>query len=186
MSIEKQRHASNVPAPDPSELVIDINTPGATISGGPADDTIVAGTGLHQILVGGGGQDVFQFNGTGYQDTIIQSPTRVYGAMSISPDKHGDIAISNGIHMSYGNFSLGIVDGGSIIVNGNSIIPDDSIFSAPGGRYQADPSLSSMATWLLMLDLLPISVIRVWRVMEPFKWTLVRLFPWIRRRLDST
>jgi peroxidase len=70
--VSQQRHASNVAAADPTapQLVIGVNADGATIAGGPADDTIVAGTGLHQILTGGGGADVFQFNGGGHMDTI--------------------------------------------------------------------------------------------------------------------
>ena len=53
-----QRHLSTVAADNPSapQLVIGVDTPGADISGAPADDTIVAGLGLNQILAGGGGQ----------------------------------------------------------------------------------------------------------------------------------
>jgi peroxidase len=70
--VAQQRHASDVAAADPSapQLVIGVNTNGATIAGGPADDTVVAGLGLNQILTGGGGSDVFQFNGGGHRDTI--------------------------------------------------------------------------------------------------------------------
>jgi peroxidase len=70
--VAQQRHASNVAAADPfaPQLVIGVNTDGATIAGGPANDTIVAGLGLNQILTGGGGSDVFQFNGRGHTDTV--------------------------------------------------------------------------------------------------------------------
>ena len=68
----EQRHASDVAAAYPSlpQLVIGVDANGATIAGGPADDTIVAGLGLDQVLTGGGGADTFIFDGTGHQDTI--------------------------------------------------------------------------------------------------------------------
>jgi peroxidase len=68
----EQRHTSDVAATDPTapQLVIGLDTPAATIAGGPADDTIVAGLGLNQILIGGGGSDVFQYNGGGHTDSI--------------------------------------------------------------------------------------------------------------------
>jgi peroxidase len=70
--VAEQRHSSDVAAADPSapQLVIGVDTNGATIAGGPADDTIVAGLGLNQILTGGGGSDTFVFDGTGHTDTI--------------------------------------------------------------------------------------------------------------------
>jgi len=71
--IAQQRHLSNVPADDPTapQLVIGVDDAGALISGGPANDTIVAGLGLHQILAGGGGTDTFVvFLGSGHKDTI--------------------------------------------------------------------------------------------------------------------
>jgi peroxidase len=70
--IAEQRHTSDVAASDPTmpQLVIGVETPGATIAGGPADDTIVPGLGLNQILIGGGGSDVFQYNGSGHTDSI--------------------------------------------------------------------------------------------------------------------
>ena len=70
--VAEQRHTSDVAAPDPTmpQLIIGVDTPGATIAGGPADDTIVPGLGLNQILIGGGGSDVFQYNGSGHTDSI--------------------------------------------------------------------------------------------------------------------
>jgi len=50
--------------------VIGVNLDNATIAGGPADDTIVAGLGQSQQLTGGGGSDVFVFSATGVHDTI--------------------------------------------------------------------------------------------------------------------
>ena len=67
-----QRHSSDVAAADPAapQLVIGVDTPGATIAGGSADDTIVAGVGLDQTLAGGGGQNVFVYDGTAHVDTV--------------------------------------------------------------------------------------------------------------------
>ena len=57
-----ERHASNVAAEDPNGAQLIIGTNGhANIKGGPADDTLVAGSGL-QSLKGGGGDDTFVFN----------------------------------------------------------------------------------------------------------------------------
>ena len=70
--IATQRHSSDVAAEDPNapQLVIGVDTAGATIAGGPADDTIVAGLGADQLLTGGGGKDVFMFIGSKHVDTI--------------------------------------------------------------------------------------------------------------------
>ncbi len=70
--IAAQRHLSTVSAADPNapQLVIGVDTAGAHISGGPADDTIVAGQGLDQVLTGGGGSDVFVFDGGDHIDSI--------------------------------------------------------------------------------------------------------------------
>lgn len=85
--VAQERHASDVAADDPTspQQVIGIDQNGATIAGGTADDTVVAGNAIHQILTGGGGSDVFQFNGTGHTgdqisdwnsgDTIQFQPT---------------------------------------------------------------------------------------------------------------
>ena len=56
--------------PDDPQLVIGGNTNGETITGGPADDTIVAGLGHDQRLTGGGGTDTFVFNAGYGNDTI--------------------------------------------------------------------------------------------------------------------
>lgn len=70
--VAQQRHASDVAPADPAsaQLVIGVDADGASITGGPADDTIVAGHGLSQILTGGGGSNLFVYNGDGYSDTI--------------------------------------------------------------------------------------------------------------------
>ena len=70
--VAADRHGSDVAAEDPAsaQLVIGVNLDNATIAGGPADDTIVAGLGQSQKLTGGGGSDVFVFSATGVHDTI--------------------------------------------------------------------------------------------------------------------
>jgi peroxidase len=67
-----QRHLSSGAAANPAapQLVIGVDDADARISGGPADDTIVAGLGLHQTLRGGGGSDVFVFLDHEHHDTI--------------------------------------------------------------------------------------------------------------------
>jgi hypothetical protein len=71
------RHPSNVPAEDPNnpQLVIGVNDNGADISGGPADDTIVAGLGQDQTLTSGGGTDVFVVGDTQPQTVTIDGFT---------------------------------------------------------------------------------------------------------------
>jgi Animal haem peroxidase len=70
--VAAERHLSSVAAaePDAPQLVIGVNDDNATIAGGPGDDTIVAGAGLHQVLTGGGGGNVFVFLDGGHRDTI--------------------------------------------------------------------------------------------------------------------
>jgi hypothetical protein len=77
--VTAQRHLSSVAPEDPSspQLVIGVDTPGATIAGGAADDTIVAGLGSHQRLTGAGGTDLFVFDGTGHVDTITDFNPRM-------------------------------------------------------------------------------------------------------------
>ncbi|HET7879393.1 MAG TPA: peroxidase family protein [Acetobacteraceae bacterium] len=70
--VAADRHGSDIAAEDPTaaQLVIGVNADNATISGGPADDTIVAGLGQNQQLTGGGGSDVFVFSASNLHDTI--------------------------------------------------------------------------------------------------------------------
>ena len=56
--------------PEGPQLVIGIDDDDATISGGPADDTIVAGLGTNQKLTGGGGRDVFILSGNDVRDLV--------------------------------------------------------------------------------------------------------------------
>ena len=50
--------------------MIGIDADGAVISGGTADDTIVAGLGQNQMLTGGVGSDVFMFIGSDQNATV--------------------------------------------------------------------------------------------------------------------
>jgi hypothetical protein len=71
--IATDRHASNVAPADATmpQLVIGIDADNAVIAGvAGQDDTLVAGAGLHQLLVGGGSHDRFVFIGPGHTDTI--------------------------------------------------------------------------------------------------------------------
>jgi peroxidase len=69
----QERHTSGVAAADPTapQLVMGADANGAWIKGGPQSDTMVAGDAVHQILTGGGGADVFQFNGGGHIGDMI-------------------------------------------------------------------------------------------------------------------
>lgn len=67
------RHSSDVASPNAAapQLVIGVDTDGATIAGSPGvDNTIVAGLGHNQTLTGGGSSDTFVFLGAGHVDTI--------------------------------------------------------------------------------------------------------------------
>lgn len=71
--IATQRHASDVVTPIATmpQLVIGVDTAGATISAtAGVANTLVAGAGLNQTLVGGGSSDVFTFLGTGHSDIV--------------------------------------------------------------------------------------------------------------------
>jgi heme peroxidase len=70
--IAAERHLSTVAPEDPNapQLVIGVDDNGAVIAGGPADDTIVAGAGLSQVLTGNGGADTFVFIDGNHSDTI--------------------------------------------------------------------------------------------------------------------
>jgi hypothetical protein len=71
--IATQRHASDVATPNAMmpQLVIGVDTAGATISAtAGVANTLVAGAGQGQILVGGGSSDVFTFLGAGHTDIV--------------------------------------------------------------------------------------------------------------------
>jgi peroxidase len=114
----QQRHTSDVAAADPTapQLVIGVDTPGATIAGGPADDTIVAGLGLNQILIGGGGSDVFQYIGGGHtdlisdwnaSDTIQFQPTETGAALSALLNTTVDVTdLDYGTNITFDNNTI--------------------------------------------------------------------------------
>lgn len=114
--VAQERHASNVAAADPSapQLVIGIDQNAATIAGGTADDTIVAGNAVHQVLTGGGGSDTFQFNGSGHtQDQV--SDWNSGDVIQFQPTDQGTL---------FTNATIGLTDenGGTMVqYDGNSI-----------------------------------------------------------------
>jgi len=67
-----ERHASNVAAEDPNGAQLIIGTNGhANIKGGPADDTLVAGSG-RQNMAGDAGDDTFVFNFGTKTDAVVR------------------------------------------------------------------------------------------------------------------
>jgi peroxidase len=148
--IAEQRHTSDVAASDPTmpQLVIGVDTSGATIAGGSADDTIVPGLGLNQLLIGGGGSDVFQYNGSGHtdsindwnaSDTIQFQPTETDAALTALLQTTVDVTdLSHGTKVTFdgntiilpgiaassltaNNFLFPPTGSPSILVNGNSL-----------------------------------------------------------------
>lgn len=97
--ISHQRHASDVAAaePDAPQLVIGIDEKGAAIAGGVADDTLVAGKAVHQILTGGGGADVFMFIGSGHRGDVISdwNSRDVIAFQVTQSNKHASIDLMN-------------------------------------------------------------------------------------------
>jgi peroxidase len=78
--VATERHASNVASPDPTkpQLVIGADANGAVIAGSPGvDNTIVAGSGVNQILTGGGSSDIFTLLGGGHHDTVTDFNPKV-------------------------------------------------------------------------------------------------------------
>jgi peroxidase len=122
--VAAQRHSSDVPATDPSapQLVIGVDTPDATIAGGPSDDTIVAGLGLNQILTGGGGSNVFIYNGTGHTDSITDfNPAVDKIQFQAGNDELASIFQAAGATVSANDFAGGTTvqfDGNTIQLNG--------------------------------------------------------------------
>lgn len=119
-----QRHTSDTAATDSSapQLVIGVDDPGATLAGGPGDDTIVAGLGLNQILAGGGGSNVFMYNGTGHADSIIDfNPGADKIQFQAGNNELASVFQAAGATVSVNDFSGGSIvqfDGNSITLNG--------------------------------------------------------------------
>jgi len=67
-----ERHMSGVVSDEPNDpqLVIGVDDDDAQIAGGMGDDTLFAGKGLHQTLVGNGGADTFVLGEATVDDTI--------------------------------------------------------------------------------------------------------------------
>lgn len=114
--VSQERHSSDVAATDPTspQLVIGVDTKGATISGGSADDTLVAGNAVHQILTGGGGKDVFQFNGSGHTGDQITAWNSA-DVIQFQPTDMGQLTANVTV-------SLNDMNGGTMVrYGGNSI-----------------------------------------------------------------
>jgi peroxidase len=77
--VETTRHSSDVESENPTapQLVTGINRDNVEIAGGPNNDTIVAGTGVNQILTGNGknDSDLFVIQGKGHNVTISDFDT---------------------------------------------------------------------------------------------------------------
>jgi peroxidase len=153
--VSQQRHVSNVAAADPSapQLVIGVNKVGATISGGPADDTIVAGNAIHQILTGGSGANVFQFNGSGHVgDTITDwnSKDVIQFQLSGSSIVHAVIdliSIKGGTQVNFNGNSVYLqdVDARSLTANKFLLPPGDNVTLSVSHGYEARGRLEKMA-----------------------------------------
>eukprot|EP01037_Dinobryon_pediforme_P009328 gene9328-9409_t len=110
--IATQRHASDVATADASmpQLVIGVDTDSAVISAtAGVANTLVAGAGVNQTLVGGGSSDVFTFLGTGHFDIIRDFQPKLdvidfenvaqnlsYADLCIRAGGHGDTIVSFG------------------------------------------------------------------------------------------
>lgn len=128
--VATQRHSSDVAAADPTapQLVIGVNDDNATIAGGPADDTIVAGLGQNQTLTGGGGNDTFVFTAAGNAtDTISDFTTSDIVRFTMIANDFNVTCVANGqAAVTY--------DGNTINLNG--VNPDQltaSNFVLPSG-----------------------------------------------------
>lgn len=69
VATERKSSVMATDSTDP-QLIIGVDDPQATIAGGSGDDTIVAGLGLNQTLIGGGGANVFVYDGSGHTSSI--------------------------------------------------------------------------------------------------------------------
>ena len=114
-----ERHPSDVAAEDPEgpQLVIGVNDDGAEISGGPADDTIVAGLGQNQMMTGGGGTDVFMVGDTQPQTVTITDFT--------ADDKLGFMMKASDFNVMAADDGHAVVQYGGDTVNVMGMTPAD-------------------------------------------------------------
>jgi len=127
------RHASNVASPNPAapQLVIGIDANGAVIAGTPGvANTVVAGSGLHQVLIGGGTSDSFVFLGSGHNDIItdFQSgrDTLVFDRLAL-PATYGDVTYTNAAGGVMVHFDGNIVE--LMGISAAALGADDFVFS---------------------------------------------------------
>jgi hypothetical protein len=81
---------------------------------------------IGEIDVGGGSV----FNPNVYYYGEVDVGTGLY--------PYSTLTLQNGVHISNGSLRIGTADGETVTLNGNSIITNNSTFTAYGGRYQAD------------------------------------------------
>ncbi len=137
-----ERHSSDVASPDPAapQLVIGVDDDNATISAEPGvANTIVAGLGQNQTLIGGGSTDTFEFIGPGHSDRI--SDFRV-GTDTL--DFENTMTPTDFAHASV----MSAADGSAVIqVAGNTItlagVPDSAVSSGSFVFNQQNPALLS-------------------------------------------
>jgi peroxidase len=143
--VAAQRHMSNTPAKDPEhpQLVVGSDDAGAQVAGGPADDTIVAGLGMDQIMTGGGGANVFIYNGPNHagsisdfdprQDKISIQPAA--DDMSMNPMLSSDPAVTVSMADFQGDAVLGF--------NGNTV----TLTGVPSSALSASNFLMPNGAW---------------------------------------
>ena len=64
-----------------------------------------------------------------------------FGTVLMNPFDQPGLIITNGVHLSHGNLTLGSSDGGTTTIGGLSVVIDHSDFTAWGGRYHADATV---------------------------------------------
>lgn len=128
--VAADRVSSTVSPDDPTQpqLVIGPDNDNAAISGGPADDTIVAGLGQNQQLTGGGSTDTFQFNGSNQNDTITDWNSNDIMQFAVAADDFAITGDGNGntrVHYGTDNITLAGIDP-SMMTPANYVLPTPS------------------------------------------------------------
>ncbi len=143
--VATERHSSDVASPNPTapQLVIGVDDDNATISGQPGvDNTIVAGAGQDQTLIGGGLSDTFEFIGPGHDDMISDfqlGADKLDFENTMTPTDFSQVNITSA------------ADGSAIVqVAGNSVqltgVPTSAVNSSLFAFNQQNPALASQQT----------------------------------------
>jgi hypothetical protein len=66
--------------------------------------------------------------------------THYYGEVDLlnSAPPYTDLIVQNGVHLWNGSLRIGTIDGQTVTLGGNSLVYNNSTFTAYGGRYRAD------------------------------------------------